>query len=124
MSEQPRKKNGQFTEKWAPTPSSAPALPDKGLNASLDSYNDTGARQEEVLSTGFGEISSSLDSVIQIYRDRQARAEAQMRETTERLRQINDELDKIHEQRLAIEAELKARQERSLSGRIRKLFSK
>lgn len=122
MSEQPRKRNGQFAEKWSPAPNATPELPRKNIADSLDAYDASGAEQEAVLSEGLYSVGNSIDQVIEIYRARQERANKQIEENTARLKAISDELDRLSAEREAIAEELRRRRENSLWGKVKKLF--
>lgn len=122
MTEQPRRKDGRFAEKFVPAPHPVPNIPRKDIGKELEDYNALGSEQESVLSEGFSSVGNSLDHVIAIYKARQERANKQIEENTARLKAISDELDRLTAEREAIAEELRQRQERSPWNRLKRLF--
>lgn len=129
MTEQPRKNNGQFSNKLAPAaPSSSPDLPSipnrADLAGSFESYNQTSAEQEKVMQDGFADVGNSLDAVITIYKERQARREAEHKEFEEQLGKLKDQLDQIALERKRVEEELERRRNSSFLSKIANAFSR
>lgn len=124
MSDQPRQKDGKFDRKLSPAPSAAPSVPDRGQIADkFEEYDHTGARQEQALSEGLHQVGEGLDAIAEIYRERARRREAEIEANQERLQRIQDQLDEMSARRSQIEEELRMKEERKLSNRIKRLFT-
>lgn len=126
MSQQPRKTNGQFGNKLAgPTPTSGPSVPDRNqLSNDFKDYDKLGEQQEKELQGGLASVGESLDSIIEIYRNRSERRQAQIDSTQKQLDEIREKLDEISTQRADIERRYHEQQEKRLSNRLRRFFAR